>query len=114
MLKGIDINETIPFSASVDTQEPKTIFHIGNITHRQKMKLFQGAIKKDGEVDMDKVQEKLVDIFLAGVRKIENLGGKTYETIDENVANAIDFSVLSEVVTRVLEVNFKMEKEVKN
>lgn len=114
MLKGIDVSEVIQYSAKEDTAEQKTVFFIGNISNRQKMKMFSNVVKGDGSVDISVIQDKAIDIFIAGVKKVENLDGKTYDKVDEELADRIPFPTLIEVVGKVIEYNFVQEQELKN
>lgn len=119
MITGIDKNERYPFVSVSDSQDPgvvKTIFFIGNLTQRDKLALFGQVITKEGKMDAQVVQDKAVDIFLKGVKRIENFPepGKAVEPVDEGVVDAIPFTVLVEVVAKVLELNFTPENTRKN
>jgi len=114
MLKGISINETVHYVSSQDTGEPKTIFVIGNISHEDKIKLFSDAASADGTIDVSKATGKVFDIVLAGLRKVQNLDGKDYNTIDKSVLEVIPFSVLTEILGKIVEFNQVGEVERKN
>lgn len=118
MITGIDKNERFPFVSSADEGEMKTIFHIGNLTQRDKLALFGQVITKEGKMDAQVIQEKAVDIFIKGVKRIDNFPEagtvKSYEPVDEAVVDALPFSVLVEVVAKVMELNFTTENTRKN
>lgn len=114
MLKGIDMNELVEYVSEKDTTDNKTIFYIGNINHRQKLKIFQGCSNPDGTVDSSKVQDKAIDIFLIGVKKIKNFNGQNIEPVTEEMINKIPFAIVIEIVGKIVEFNFGSEQELKN
>lgn len=114
MLKGIDISETVEFVSNSDTGEDKTKFYIGNISNRDKLKIFTGAMNPDGSMNQEKLQDKTFDILKAGIKKITNLGGKDYTEITDDVLNTLQFSVMVELTGKILECNFLGEAETKN
>ena len=119
MITGIDKNERYPFVSESDSTDPgvvKTVFMIGNLTQRDKLALFGQVITKDGKMDAQVIQEKAVDIFLKGVKRIENFpeAGKAVEPVDEAVVDALPFGILVEVVAKVMELNFTTENTRKN
>lgn len=123
MINGIDRSERIRFSVSGDKGEPKTVFFLGTLTQRDKIAIFGQAVDKSGAIDPRVIQEKAVDIFLKGVKRIENLsigaadGVKSpasFEPVTEEVADTLPFEVLIEVVSKVMEINFVGESERKN
>ena len=114
MLKGIDTNEIVEFVSASDKEENKTKFCIGNITNRDKLRIFTDAMNSDGSMNQDKLQSKTFDILKAGIKKIVNLGGKDYDKITDEVLNLIPFTAIVELTGEVLKVNFLGEAEVKN
>jgi hypothetical protein len=114
MLKGIDITETVDFVSASDTGEDKTIFVIGNILHEDKLKIFSGAVKQDGVVDMSGATDKAFDIVIAGLKKIKNLNGKDYDTITKETLNLLPFPIITEVLGKILKFNQLGEVERKN
>jgi hypothetical protein len=114
MLRGIDTQETVEFVSSSDTGENKTKFYIGNISNRDKLKIFTGAMNPDGSMNQEKLQDKTFDILKAGVKKITNLGGKDYTEITDDVLNSLLFPVMVELTGKILEFNFLGGAEAKN
>lgn len=116
MITGIDKNERYPFVSVADEGEKKTTFFIGNLTQREKLALFGQVITREGKMDATVMQEKAVDIFLKGVKRIENFPGpgQMIETVDEEVVDALPFNILIEVVAKVMELNFTSENTRKN
>lgn len=115
MLKGISINEKVPFiSKKDDPNNNPTIFYIGNIPHEKKMEFFGDAINEDGSMNKNKIQERMLDIALVGLKGIKNLNGKDYDKIDSDAINAIEFDVLGEIVVKIFEFNFVSKDEIKN
>lgn len=120
MLTGIDREETFGYSANSDTGDPKTIFRIGNLTNREKIALVGEVMDAQGQVDVKKIQEKAIDIFLAGVKGVENWVSKkgadpvTIKKVDEKFVDTIPFLVVCEVAGKVIEFNFVGDDERKN
>lgn len=109
MLKGIDINETVEFSSASDVGENKTIFLIGNITNREKLRLFGQMASADGQIKFDRIDEKALDILKVSIKGVKNFNGKDYQGLPDEVLDAIPFGVMLELVTKVFEANFSME-----
>lgn len=116
MITGIDKNERYPFISAADDGEVKTTFYIGNLTQRDKLALFGQVITKEGNMDAQVIQEKAVDIFLKGVKRIENfpVEGATIDPVDEGTVDKLPFGILVEVVAKVMELNFTTENTRKN
>lgn len=114
MLKGIDNKETIEFISTSDTAENPTVFLLGNISNRDKLRLFADAIDKTGAIDMAKMSNRIFDIVKTGLKGIKNLGGKDYATVDDEVLEVIPFNVSMELVNKLVEINFLGAKEEKN
>lgn len=120
MLTGIDREETFSYSVSGDEGEVKTIFKIGNLTNREKIALVGEVMDAQGQVDVKKIQDKAIDIFIAGVKSVENwLDPKsksvvTITKVDEGFVNTIPFLAVCEVAGKVIELNFITEGERKN
>lgn len=113
MLKGIDINEVVEYVSATDKTDNPTKFLIGNISNRKKLALFTNAMDKEGNLDIAKLQDKAVDIILAGLKGIKNLNGKDYSPTEE-VLDMVSLQVLTELVSKILEYNFMSEGEAKN
>ncbi len=111
---GIDAKETVEFSSTKDTGDIKTIFTLGSLTNRDKLKIFGGSMNEKGKFDVTKFQDKILDILKVGVKRIKNLGGKDYDGITEEVLEFIPFNVLMELFHKVMEQNFLGEQEAKN
>ena len=120
MLTGIDVKETKPFTSSQDEGENKTTFHIGNLSNRQKIDLIGDLMDQQGKVDSRKIQEKAIDIFLMGVRRIENFfdpvkkQAVSVHEITEGIADMVPFLIVCEVAGKIVEWNFVGEDERKN
>jgi len=114
MLKGISINETVDFVSSLDKEDPKTVFVIKNITHEDKLRIFSGAMKPDGTLDMTVAGDKAFDIITAGVKAIRNLDNQDYTEITKEVLNRIPFVIITEILGKILEFNQLGEIEAKN
>jgi hypothetical protein len=114
MLKGIDISEAVEYVSTSDTGDSKTKFYIGNISNRDKLKIFTGAMNADGSMSQEKLQDRTFDILKAGIKKIVNLGGKDYSVITDDILNSLQFPVLVELTGKVMECNFLGEAEAKN
>lgn len=114
MLKGIDIQETKEYISQLDTGEQKTVFLIGNLTNRDKLRLFSNATNLEGVFDMRLVQDKSYDLVKAGLKGIRNLKGQDYDVITDAVIEQIPFQVFVEVVGKILEYNFSVEGIEKN
>jgi len=109
MLKGIDSSEQFPFSSATDSEDNKTIFMIGNITNREKLRLFGQMASSDGVIKFDRIDEKAIEILRASIKGVKNLNGKDYVGIPDDVLDSIPFNVLIELVGKVFEYNFSME-----
>ena len=115
MLKGIDVKERVEFvSASDPDKETATKFYIGNLTHADKIALFSGAVRSDKSMDLDKLQLRTVDIVKAGLKAVKNFDGKDYEPVPPDVIEAIPFAVIGELTSKIMELNFLKDAEVKN
>ena len=114
MLKGIDITETIVYTSTNDTGEEKTKFYIGNVSNRDKLKIFSEAINADGTMNQAKLQDKTFDIIKAGIKKIVNLGGKDYSTITDEIIDSLQLTVVVELMSKIIEFNFAGATEIKN
>ena len=114
MLKGIDIQETIEYSSQLDGGDSKTIFLIGNLPQRDKLRLFSNVTSKDGTFDKSVIEDKAGDIFKSGVKGIRNLRGKDYTVITDEVYELIHLPVLIEVIGKIIEYNFSFEGIEKN
>lgn len=113
MLIGIDINETVEFVSEVEKgKDNPTKFIIGLLTNEQKLKLVGKAIKADGSIDNQQLQEDAVFIAKIGLRGIKNIwdkkSGRAIDVvvIDDSAINMINLQVLYEIVGVILKVNF--------
>lgn len=122
MLLGIDKNETVDFTSVQDKGEKKTIFKIGVLDSRFKVKVMSRMLDEKGVFDINKMQEESYEIFKQGVRGIENFklkkDKKTEEInvikISDDIMQAIPLIILTEVASKVIEFNFMSEQDVKN
>jgi len=122
MLLGIDKNETVDFTSVQDKGEKKTIFKIGVLDSRFKVKVMSRMLDEKGVFDINKMQEESYEIFKLGVRGIENFklkkDKKTEEInvikISDDIMQAIPLIILTEVASKVIEFNFMSEQDVKN
>ena len=57
---------------------------------------------------------KVFDIVLAGLKKIKNLDGKDYDVITKDTLNMLPFSVITELIGKILEFNQLGTAERKN
>lgn len=105
MLRGIDTSEVVEFVSKSDEGESKTVFLIGNISHRDKLKLFENSFNQDGSVNVGEVTLRALDIIKAGLRGIKNLNGKDYPVVDDAVLDRLDFAVIGELAEKVVEFN---------
>lgn len=113
MLKGIDTGEMVRFVPKQDDLGNPTTFLLGNISNRDKLRLF-GVNWQTGQFDSEKMNESLVELALCGIKRIENLGGRDYGKIDEKVIDMLPLTALVEIVGKLLEFNFVGETEQKN
>lgn len=113
-LIGYDNSEVIKFVSSLDNGEPKTVFHIGRMKLRDKIKLFDELNKDAGSVSTDKT----LDLVLSAVKKIENvnINGelKTIEDVKEDNLQWLTIPIMSELSQKIVEVNFLSDQEQKN
>ena len=111
---GIDAKEVIQFKSVKDTGENPTVFFIRNFTNRDKLKVFGGSMNEKGQFDISKFQDRIFEVLKAGIEKIKNLAGKDYESMTEELLEAIPFDVLMELFQKIMGLNFPSEQEVKN
>ncbi len=121
MLVGLDKNETKEYVSPSDKENP-TIFLIGNITNREKLrmtKVMHRYMKEDNSIDVNKIEEdEIYNIVKLGLRGIKNfkVGGEVKESIEVNdeVIDSLPIEVMVELVAKILEYNFPTEQERKN
>lgn len=111
MLKGIDLGETFEYSSQSDMGDQKTIFLIGNITNRDKLRIFGQMASSDGSVKFDKIDDRAIDVLKASIKGVRGFNGKDYEGFPDAVIDTIPFPVLIELVGKVFESNFSMERD---
>ncbi len=117
---GIDVKETSDFVSSLETdKERPTVFRVGMLTNRDKVRLFTGVMTQDARIDIKALQERAIDLFIAGCKGISGLRDKTgkeikVDVVDEEAVNLLPYSVLMEVVTEIVTRNFLSEGEKKN
>jgi hypothetical protein len=109
MLKGIDNKEVIEFASSFDQGDSKTVFLIGNMTNREKLRIFGQMASADGAIKFDRIDEKALEVLKVSIKGVKNLNGKDYDGFPEDVCDALPFNVLIELVGKVFESNFSME-----
>jgi hypothetical protein len=108
MLKGIDINEQIDFVLPEDPDKDNpTIFVIGNIANDKKLSFISGTFDKDGNPNMEKLQDKMFPIIKAGLKGIKGL-------IDSKTGEKKDYTVIDDAVLNILESNIAGGIEIKN
>lgn len=71
MLLGINRDDITEYSVANDTDNP-TVFVIGTILHKDKLRLLMEAMDKQGGIDLSKLQDKTLDIVKAGVKCVKN------------------------------------------
>ncbi len=114
-MKGIDINEIVEFVSAADkAEENPTKFLLGNISNKDKMKLFADAMDKEGKIDISKLQDKTLNIVKSSLKRIKNLGGIDYDMITDEAIDKIPFNVLVELAGEILKINFLSIEERKN
>jgi len=118
MLVGISKNETVEHIVTKEQgKDNPTVFLIGNLTNRDKSRLLMGAINQSG-LDMVKLQDKAIDIVLAGLKGIRNIKVdgevQNISAITESVIDLLDFETVAELMSKILEVNFMSGQETKN
>lgn len=118
---GIDKDEVIEYQL-VDEKgkENATTFLIGNISNKDKARLFMGAISSKGEVDFDKIRDNCIEIIKAGLRGMKSVyDTKSKQRIDvtvinDNAVELIPFEYLIELMGAIVDHNFLTRTEEKN
>lgn len=111
---GIDAKETETFQSKYDKGDPRTVFTLGIFTTREKLKIFGGSMDAQGQFDISKFQDKILDILAVGVKGIKNLGGKDYDGVTPEILDALQFEVVMELFERIMAINFVTEDAKKN
>ena len=121
MLKGINIKETVEFISTLDTEEPKTVFLIGNMTAEAKTRIMSGSVTiVDGKPVAKAETGKAYEIVKAGLKGIKNFGDPrsgqsiNIDVITDDILNQIDGAVLFEIGAELIKLNFKAEGARKN
>lgn len=119
-LTGIDKDEVREFVSKYDTGEPKTIFELGVITQKDRLKLFREFQGEDKNFDVVKMQEKSYELLKIGLKKIRNLYDKKsgkhkdYTEITDDVLDMLPIGVIGELATEITQGNTIQEQEAKN
>jgi len=113
MLKAIDIGESIRYICKGDEGDNPTVFYLGNISNRDKLRLL-GINWQTGQIESSKMNENLIDLLKCGIKKIENLDGQNYDQVDEKTLEKLPLFILVELVSKLIELNFATEAELKN
>jgi hypothetical protein len=122
MLIGITKEERHEFISSFDTTDPKTVFVIGNMSARVKVKIAQDALAQaaaqtaiNGQMLPAgmKFSVDFVDVVLAGLKEIRS-GDTVIKEITEEVVSRIPVEVLAELAGEVMRVNIIGVAEKKN
>jgi len=116
MLTGIDKNEVFAFIPSREQgAENPTTFLIGVLTNRDKVRLMTGSADENGQIDVERLSERAVDIVRASLRGVKNFNGQAeIKEITEDLVESIPFDVLMEVFSRTIELNFMSASAKKN
>lgn len=121
MLKGINIKETIEFVSTLDKEEPKTIFLIGNITAEAKTRIMGGSVTiVDGKPVATTNTGKAYEIVKVGLKGIKNFGDPkdgasvNIDVVTDDVLNQIDGAVLFEIAAEIIKLNFNTDNLRKN
>lgn len=121
MLTGVNNDETVEYIVQDEQgKDNPTVFLIGNISNKDKIRLFAGAVDASGSFQIDKVQDKATEIVKSGLRGIRNIvDAKTGKAVDIAVINdaaieMIPFVNLLEVMGKIIEFNFISKAEEKN
>jgi hypothetical protein len=109
MLKGIANTELAKFSLKEDKENP-TIFYIRNIPIEKKAELFGDMATIDQKTQM----LRSVDLFIAGISKIENLDGVTVEKVDKSIFDRFFQNEQEEIINAIGSYNRLGKIEVKN
>ena len=119
MLIGIDKNETFRYVSTQDKGENSTVFVIGVLTNRNKVALINAILNTDGTVNKAVLQDKAVEIFRMGVKRIENFydpilkKAVSLESITDETLDALPIEIVFEVSGKVAEFNFANGQDVK-
>jgi len=119
-LIGIDRDEVIEYTSALDKSEPKTVFLLGVLDNKTKIRLLSGAIDSSGNVNPSVLQEKSYEIVKAGLKGIKNLKNKKtgeleeIKKIDDAVLDRLPVTIITELAAKILEINFLTEEEEKN
>ena len=104
MLVGIDSKETIEFVSQHDKSDPKTVFIIGNISNRDKLKIVGSMASANGTVQVSGIDENSIIMLKASIKGVKNLNGKDYDKFDDDVMDLLPFEVLVELITESMRV----------
>lgn len=117
MLKGIDVNEKIPYVLkSEEGKADATVFMIGNLSQDEGLTLFTDCME-NGQPNMNKIlgsKEKLQGICRAGVKAVQNYSGNVAEVpLSDEIFKTIKAGWVIELVTAVMKFNFPSGEEIK-
>ncbi len=117
----VDVKATVPFTLPDDKGEKKTVFHLGVLRSRAKMALAARVTNpEDGQIDKVKMLAEAVDIFLVGVKRIENYRNpqtqelETVEAVTEDHIDQMELEDVGVIAAKIIEINFIRGDQRKN
>ncbi len=120
-LIGLDKEETFEYISRFDKDKNNpTIFLLGVLSGKDKLKFIEDAFTADGNLDIKKLQSKSYDIVKTGLKGIKNLYNKKtgkYEhiiEITEEILDKLPTIVVTELAGKIIEINYLTEEEEKN
>lgn len=117
MFKGIDAFETHEYVSPNDPGEPKTVFVVSALRARDKINLLGEAFDIEGKADNKKIQARLVDIVLAGLKSVRGLvNAKTdkaenFDVINLELIEKLPTEVIAEVGQEIVKLTFVSGQE---
>lgn len=122
-MQGIDIKATVDYVSQFETDKVNpTLFTIGMISNRAKLRLFGDVAGQDKDKAIatlsTQLETKAFEVVKAGLRKISNLkiGQEVKEIteITDDVLDMLSIEVLGDIFNKVVEYNFVTEGDRKN
>lgn len=104
MIKGIDVNQRIEFSLSVDDSEPKTIFVLRPLTAGEMMDLSSMTGKSAAERSFNLLEKSIVEV------KNYDHGNKAIS----DIVQTLPIVAINELSLKIAEINHLNEAERKN